>query len=100
MARPPPIDPNERELLERSVRKTRRAELLQELEVLGEEAISYRDEMQRDDGAHKARLQRRRDAFEASIRRARELMHDWPISNDDIANERARGKPIEGRQDC
>ena len=88
-------DPIERERIVRDIRRERRQELAKQLEVVVEDAIAYRDERRRDDNAHKARLQKRRDRLEDSIRRARELMHDWPIIDEDIELHRLRRRSLE-----
>ena len=61
--------------------RERRQELEHELETLCEEAAAYKAETVRDDPAREARLQKRRDALEESIRRARTLLHDSPITD-------------------
>lgn len=83
------MDQNQdREALLREIRKERRKDLEEELAVVVQDAAAYGDELQRDDGAHQARLQKRRRQLEASIIRARELMHDWPITEKDIEDHK------------
>lgn len=88
-------EPEDREQLLREVRRERRQELVEQLAVVVEGSAAYGEELQRDDGAHKARLQKRRDRLEESIRRARELMHDWPITEEDIVRYQVERRLIE-----
>jgi hypothetical protein len=62
-----------------------RARLLEyELEALVVDGVAYRDELARRDGAHGARLAKRRRYLMDAIRRVRELMPDQPITKEDV----------------
>ena len=54
------------------------------LEALANAARQYADELIRDDKLHAARLRQRRENMFVYIRLARELMADWPITDEDV----------------
>lgn len=76
------------EEVSKEIRRLRREDRRETLLGVVEEAVLYDAEMQRDDNAYKARLNKREDALRAAIEHAYKAMHPGDITKGELAHQR------------